>query len=130
MHVAASDKEKACTAIERHLISENWQATERLELEWSNELEGSRKGTAEDHRYELMRHSVEAETEPSEADEFKKITRSMGLCCMTLNRWIPQVNRREETARIGNVISRSYQLDQSGEPKYRGHIPVAAPAIH
>ncbi|WP_294232727.1 hypothetical protein [uncultured Sphingomonas sp.] len=71
VYVAAADREKACAAIERHLFSENWQAIEHQELEWSNELEGSRKATAEDHCYELMRDSVEAETEPAEADELK-----------------------------------------------------------
>lgn len=45
MYVAAADKEKACAAIERHLMSENWQAIEHQELEWSNELEVSRKAT-------------------------------------------------------------------------------------
>ncbi|WP_322965344.1 hypothetical protein [Sphingomonas fuzhouensis] len=71
VYVAATDKEKACAAIERHLLSESWQAIQRRELEWSDQLEDSRKATAEDHRYELMRDSVEAETEPAEADELK-----------------------------------------------------------
>jgi hypothetical protein len=71
VYVAAADKEKACAAIERHLLSESWQAVERRELEWSDQLEGSRKATAEDHCYEVMRDNVEAETEPAEADELK-----------------------------------------------------------
>ena len=71
VYVAAADKEKACAAIERHFLSESWQAIERQELGWSGRIEGSRKATAEDHRYELMRDSVEAETELVEADELK-----------------------------------------------------------